>query len=55
MSETSCKHSTLLYCATDDGRPLLVVLAEAVDGRWYVATARDMNDTERRTFRRKGR
>ena len=35
--------STLLYCATDDGRPLLVVLAEALDGRWCVATARDMN------------
>ena len=47
--------STLLYCATDDGRPLLVVLTEAVDGRWYVATAREMTDTERRTFRRKGR
>jgi hypothetical protein len=47
--------STLLYCATDDGRLLLVVLAEAVDGRWYVATAREMNDTERRAFRRKGR
>jgi hypothetical protein len=24
-------------------------------GRWYVATAREMNDTERRTFQRKGR
>jgi uncharacterized protein len=47
--------STLLYCVTYDGRPLLIVLVEAVDGRWYVATARDMNDTERRTFRRKGR
>jgi hypothetical protein len=34
---------------------LLVVLAEAVDGRWYEATARDMTDTERRAFRRKGR
>lgn len=47
--------STLLYSVTDAGRPLLVVLVEAVDGRWYVATARDMNTTERRTFRRKGR
>ena len=47
--------STLLYCATDEGRALLVVLAEAVDGRWYVATAREMTDTERRAFRRKGR
>jgi uncharacterized DUF497 family protein len=47
--------STLLYSATDEGRLLLVVLTEAVDGRWYVATAREMTDTERRTFRRKGR
>jgi uncharacterized protein len=47
--------STLLYGVTDGGRLLLVVLAEAVDGRWYVATARQMTDTERRTFRRKGR
>ncbi len=47
--------STLLYCATDEGRALLVVLAEAVDGRWYVATVREMTDTERRAFRRKGR
>lgn len=31
------------------------LVAEAVDGRWYVATARDMTDTERRAFRRKGR
>ena len=41
--------------ATDEGRLLLVVLAEAIDGRWYVATAREMTDTERRAFRRKGR
>ncbi|MGH3687419.1 MAG: hypothetical protein ACRDRU_21620 [Pseudonocardiaceae bacterium] len=47
--------STLLYCATEDGWALLVVLAEAVDSRWYVATACDMTDTERRAFRRKGR
>lgn len=37
------------------GEALLAVLVEAVDGRWYVATARYMNNTERRTFRRKGR
>ncbi len=47
--------STLLFCATENGRSLLVVLAEALDGRWYVATAREMTDTERRAFRRKGR
>ncbi len=45
----------LLYGVTDGGRLLVVVLTEAVDGRWYVATARPMTDTERRTFRRKGR
>jgi len=26
-----------------------------MDGRWYVATARELNAIERRTFRRKGR
>ncbi|HEU0089276.1 MAG TPA: hypothetical protein VFQ77_16790 [Pseudonocardiaceae bacterium] len=49
------ENSTLLYSVTDSGRALLVALAEAVDGRWYVATAREMTDTERRAFRRKGR
>jgi hypothetical protein len=34
---------------------LLVVLAEAMDGRDYVVTAREMTDTERQAFRRKGR
>lgn len=54
--ETSGREdSTLLYSATDEGHLLPVVLAEAIDGRWYVATAREMTDTERRTFRRKGR
>lgn len=48
-----------MYCAIlawpGLGTGAVYVLVEAVDGRWYVATARDMNDTERRTFRRKGR
>lgn len=47
--------STLVYGRTDAGRYLLVVLAESVDGRWYVVTARELTDTEMRTFRRKGR
>lgn len=47
--------STLLYGSTDAGRHLLVVLVESVDGRWYVATARDLTDSELRTFRRKAR
>ncbi len=44
-----------LFAATDAGRHLLVVLAEALDGRSYVVTAREMTDAERRAFRRKGR
>lgn len=47
--------STLIYGRTDAGRHLLVVLVESADGRWYVATARDLTDTEMRTFRRRGR
>lgn len=47
--------STLVYGSTDAGRYLLVVLAASADGRWYVATARDLTHNEMRTFRRKGR
>lgn len=47
--------STLVYGRTAAGRYLLVVLAESADGRWYVATARDLTRTEMRTFRQKGR
>lgn len=43
-----------LFGTTDAGRHLLVVLAEAIDGRDYVVTARDMTNAERQTFRRKG-
>lgn len=42
-----------VFGTTDAGRHLLVVLAEALDVRDYVATARDMTDGERRTFRQK--
>ncbi len=44
-----------LFGTTDAGQYLLVVLAEAVDGRSYVVTAREMTDAERQAFRRKGR
>lgn len=47
--------SILVYGQTTAGRHLLVVLAESADGRWYVATARDLTKTEMRTFRQKGR
>ncbi len=46
-----------VFCAygrTNAGRYLLVVLSESADGRWYVATARELTDTEMRMFRRKG-
>ncbi|MHB8246589.1 MAG: BrnT family toxin [Acidimicrobiales bacterium] len=44
-----------VFGTTDDGRHLLVVLAEAIDGRDYVVTAREMTDAERQAFRRKRR
>jgi hypothetical protein len=42
-----------VFGTTAAGRYLLVVLAEALDGRDYVVTARPMNNSERRTFRRR--
>jgi uncharacterized protein len=44
-----------VFGTTDTGRYLLVVLAESIDGRAYVVTARDMTTAERQAFRRKGR
>lgn len=44
-----------VFSTTHAGRYVLVVLAEAMDGRDYVVTAREMTDSERRTFRRRGR
>jgi uncharacterized protein len=43
-----------VFGTTDAGRYLLVVLAESIDGRGYVVTAREMTDAERQAFRRKG-
>lgn len=47
--------TTLVFAMTDAGRYLLVVTAPALDGGVNVVTARDLTDSERRTFRRKGR
>jgi uncharacterized protein len=47
--------ATLVFGTTDAGRHLLVVLADARDGRWYVVTAREMTMAERRIFARKAR
>lgn len=47
--------TTEVYGTTADGRYLVVILAPALDGRWYVVTARDKSTNERRAFRRKGR
>ncbi len=47
--------TTLVFAMTEAGRHLLVVIAPALDGGVYVVTARDLTDSERRTFRRKGR
>ena len=49
------EETTLVYGTTAEGRFLFVVLAEAMDGRAYVVTARDMTPGERRLFARKGR
>lgn len=45
----------LVWCTTATGRHLLVVVADSVDGRDFIVTARDMNPDEKAAFRRKGR
>lgn len=47
--------TTEVYSTTAASRMLVIILAPALDGRWYVVTARTMSDNERRAFRRKGR
>jgi uncharacterized protein len=44
-----------VYGQTSAGRYLLVILSEALDGRDYVVTARDMEPEERRLYQRKAR
>ena len=41
-----------LFGQTEAGRYILVVLVNLGGGRWKVATARDMTETERRLYRR---
>lgn len=44
------------YGQTEDGRYLVAFLARRGKGAYYVVTARDMNDRERKTYRKfKGR
>lgn len=47
--------TTAVFGTTLAGRYLIVLLAEAEDGRDYVVTARNMSDREKRAFREKGR
>lgn len=47
--------TTLVYGTTRGGRHLVVVVVEEGGGEVFVVTARDMTESERRTFRRKGR
>ena len=43
------------FGTTDAGRHLVVVLSDGEDGRLFVVTARDMNESERRMFVRRAR
>jgi len=45
--------TTLPFGQTYAGRFLLVVLAHASDGCWYVVTARTMTVSERRVYKKK--
>jgi uncharacterized DUF497 family protein len=47
--------TTLLYGQTDAGRYLLVVTAPSNDGGTFIVTAREMTDTERKTFQKRGK
>lgn len=46
--------TTLIYGRTYEGRYLLVV-AVVDDGEAFIVTARDMTESEKRTFRKKAR
>ncbi|MFC4560334.1 hypothetical protein ACFO4E_00535 [Nocardiopsis mangrovi] len=41
-----------VFGRTDAGRCIMVVAAESMDGRTYIATARDMSAAELRWFRK---
>jgi hypothetical protein len=49
------ERTTLVFAQTAAGRYLLVVIAEGLDGRDYIVTARDLTANEKRVFRAKGR
>jgi uncharacterized DUF497 family protein len=52
---TQGRSGTVLVLGTsNEGRHLLVVVAEAGDGRDSIVTARDMTGIEKRLFREKG-
>lgn len=44
----------LVFGTTANGRYLFAVVAESLDGRDFIVTARDMTGRERRLFRAKG-
>lgn len=52
---SSRQDTRLVFGTTHIGRHLVVVLADALDGRDYVVTARDMTPKEKTTFQRKTR
>jgi uncharacterized protein len=55
LIERGRHETTLVYCTTNAGRHLFVVVAEALDGRDYVVTAREMNSSEKEAFRTRRR
>lgn len=46
--------TTLVFGQSRAGRYLLVVITDAYDGGIYIVTAREMTDSEKRLFKRKG-
>ena len=46
--------ANLVFGATDAGRYLLVVIADADDGGLTIVTAHNMTDAEKRAFQKKG-
>lgn len=52
LTVTGRSETEYVYGTTDAGRYLLVILAEAMDGRDHVVTARNMDSAERRHFTR---
>lgn len=48
------EETTIVFGQTAAGRYLLVVVSEAIDGRDFIVTARDMTNDERDLFRERG-